>query len=43
MLQKLLIKLVQVKAGNISHDLPNEIRLYIKTNYMFFVLSKRNY
>ena len=38
MLQRLPIALPQVKAGNTSGNLLNEIR-----NYILFVLSKRNY
>ena len=38
MLQRLPIALAQVKAGNTSENLLNEIRFYI-----FFVSSKTNY
>ena len=39
-LQRLPIALAQVKAGNNSERLLNEIRL---ANYLFFVSIKRNY
>ena len=39
MLQRLPIALAQVKTGNTSENLLNEIR----QNYMFFVSSKKNY
>ena len=38
-LQRLPIALEQVKAGNTSENLLNEIR----NNHIFFVSSKRNY
>ena len=41
MLQKLPISLAQVKAGNRSENLLNEIRPIIY--HIFYVLSKRNY
>ena len=37
MLQRLPIALGQVKAGNTSENLINEV------NHIFFLLSKRNY
>ena len=37
MLQRLLIALAEVKAGNTSENLVNQ------SNHMFFVSSKRNY
>ena len=39
MLQRLLIALAQVKAGNTSKKLTKQNQ----TNYIFFVWSKRNY
>ena len=39
MLQRLPIALAEVKAGNTSENLLNEIR----KNYIFFVSSKRNH
>ena len=43
MLQRLLISLTQVKAGNISQNLINEIRQIIYSLYQSKVISKKVY
>ena len=43
MLQRLLIALAQVKAGNISQNLINEIRQIIYSLYQSKVISKKVY
>ena len=43
MLQRLLIALTQVKAGNISQNLINEIRQIIYSLYQSKVISKKVY